>query len=302
MFAVDFHHVTKTFGKTDNVLNDVNFSVDAGSFYGILSSPHSGKTTLLRMIFDLLHPSEGRIDVFERDSVKNSVKIRRSASYVPARIEGQSHMSVRAMLETLTSYSGKFDVGRMQELCFTFGLNPLSHFDVLQVGERKRLMIISALMNDYPLIVLDEPTLDIEPDMQGKVFEELHRLHSKGSTILFTTSRVEEIRSHCTHVALLDGNSILAACLVNEMTALSAHSVTFELPNASEVVRELGIDNFREKGDSVSFSYPGTEDSLIKVLSQYPIRFLRIENPTLENVLIANRVLKKEQIENETES
>lgn len=302
MFAVDFHHISKTFGKTDNVLNDVNFSVEAGSFFGILSSPHSGKTTLIRMIFDLLHPSEGSIDVFERNSVKDSVKIRRSASYVPARIEGHSRMSVKAMLETLTSYSGKYDAGRMQELCFEFGLDPRAHFDALEVGERKRLMIISALMNDYPLIVMDEPTLDIEPDMQGKVFEELHKLHAKGSTILFTTGRVEEIRSHCTHVALLDGNSVLAACPVNEMAALSALSVTLEVENAAEVVRDLGIDSFREKGDSVSFSYPGTEDSLVKALSQYPIRFLRIENPTLENVLISNRVMKKEHTEDETES
>jgi|GEM_PF-1027701 len=303
MFAVEFRSLSKRCGKADKALTDVNFGVEAGSFFGILAPKDAGKTSLLRLIFNYIRPDSGSISVFERDSVRNSTAIRRYAGFVPAQVNGRSRMRVRAILEQLHTAFGSMDEGRMRELCEQFRLNPHARFNTLTACERKCLAIVSVLLNDPPLIVLDEPSLDLDQKLRAEVFAELHKLHENGSTILFSTISVEEIALHTTHAAVLQDGILLDTAPTADFTALRAQRVMLESPDASEIINALGVEHFHGNDRAAMFLYTNSMDLLIKTLASYTVTSLRIEQPTMESVLRAVCLLKTGvYLENSTEN
>ena len=202
MIAVDYRFVSKEYPAAAG-LEEIRFSVEAGSFFGVLGPMQSGKTTLVRLLFDYIHPSGGEILVFGRDSVKDSAYIRRNAGYVPARVTGHSRLTVRQMLQTFRKSGKKLDEDRIRQLCEQFRMDPGTGFDALENGERKKLAILSVLLQDPPLVVLDEPSQNLDAYERELVFTELRRLHENGTTVFFTTRSVEETARYCTHAAIL---------------------------------------------------------------------------------------------------
>lgn len=289
MLAVDFRYASKDYRRRAG-LEESHFSVEAGSFFGILGPAQSGKTTLVRLLFDYIRPTSGEILVFDWNSARDSLRIRRAAGYVPARVAGHSRMTVRGMLLSMCRVSGHVDEARMRELCMKYGLEPKARFDSLEDGERKKLVFISVLLRDPPLIVLDEPSLGLAPFEREAVFAELAALHENGTTILFTTRSVEEIVRYCTHAAIMQNGAILRAGEAGGMDFLRARRVSFTADDAAAAAHALGIVNFQGDEHAASFTYSGSVDALVKTLAQFTIHSLRIEEPTMESVLIANRV------------
>ena len=289
MLAIDFQYASKEYRHRTG-LEEARFSVEAGSFFGILGPSQSGKSTIVRLLFDYIHPTGGDVLVFEWNSVRDSVRIRQAAGYVPSKVTGHSRMTVHDLLVFLCSGAGRVDEARLRELCMKFHLEPRARFDALEDGERKKLVFVSVLLRDPPLLVLDEPSLGLAPFEREAVFAELTRLHENGSTVLFTTRSVEEIVRYCTHAAILQNGAVLRAGEVREMDFLRARRVTFTADGAPEAAHALGIVNFQGDDRSVSFTYTGSIDTLVKTLAQFTVHTLRIEEPTMESVLVANRV------------
>ena len=289
MIAVDYRFVSKEYPAAAG-LEEIRFSVEAGSFFGVLGPMQSGKTTLVRLLFDYIHPSGGEILVFGRDSVKDSAYIRRNAGYVPARVTGRSRLTVRQMLQTFRKTGKKLDEDRIRQLCEQFRMDPGASFDALENGERKKLAILSVLLQDPPLVVLDEPSQDLDAYERELVFTELRRLHENGTTVFFTTRSVEETARYCTHAAILQNGELLTVGEAARMDFLRAKRITLTAENAAGAVAALGISNYHGDDHAVSFTYPGSVDTLVKTLANYSISTLRIEDPTMESVLIATRV------------
>ncbi len=289
MLAVDFRYATRDFRDHSGV-EEVRFSVEAGSFFGILGPTQSGKSTLLRLMFDYIHPASGEIAVFDWDSVRDSVKIRASAGYVPAHVRGHSRMTARQMIYAMNRSDARIDDGRLAELCARFQLDPAMRFDKLDEGDRRKLAFICVLLQDPPLVAVDEPSLNLEPFEREAVFEELRRLHANGTTVLITTRSVDEIVEYCTHTAILQNGTVVHTGEVAQMDFLRARRITVLAENAPEIASALGIVNFHGDAHSVSFTYAGSMDTLIKTLSSFTIENLRIEEPTMQSVMIANFV------------
>ena len=296
MFAVEFCHVSKSYGKNEKqILTDVDFGIEAGSFFGILAPHQAGKTTLLRLVFDYIRPDKGNIFIFERDSVKHSSKIRRYAGFVPAQLKGDSPLRVKAILKQLHAPFGKMDEERMQELCLKFDLDPQARFRSLTNCQRKCLTIVAVLLNDPPLIILDEPSLDLDLTMRVQTFAELHKLHQNGSTIVFSTISAEEIAVHSTHTAVLQNGTLLDSAPTAEFSALHAHRVRLESSQTAEILDALGFDSFQTHSRVVSFLYTESIDKLIKTLAAYSVKDLTIEQPTMESILKAANLAKQEK-------
>ena len=169
MLAIDFQYASKEYRHRTG-LEEARFSVEAGSFFGILGPSQSGKSTIVRLLFDYIHPTGGDVLVFEWNSVRDSVRIRQAAGYVPARVTGHSRMTVHDLLVFLCSSAGRVDEARLRELCMKFHLEPRARFDALEDGERKKLVFVSVLLRDPPLLVLDEPSLGLAPFEREAVF------------------------------------------------------------------------------------------------------------------------------------
>jgi ABC-2 type transport system ATP-binding protein len=291
MFAIELDSASKYY-KRDTGLEATRLTIEAGAFYGILGPVQSGKTTLLRLAMGYIRPTGGHVRVFDMDSVRDSVRIRRNVGYIPQTLGGHSNLTLRGLFTGIRRYVGPFDYSRTAELCVRFGLDMGMRYANLDAAERRRFAIVAAQLNDPPLMLVDEPSLELQSFERDNLFALLHELHQNGTTVVITTDRVEEISTHCTDVAVLHAGTLLSAGPVEQLEALHARRISVEADDARGFAEALGITNFSSDAQKVTFTYAGSADVFVKTLANYNVRSLTVSEPSTESVLVASRITK----------
>lgn len=197
-------------------LMDVNFSVQSGEIFGLLGPNGAGKTTAISIISGLLRPVAGNVRVFGYDLRKQSREARRRMGVVPQEIALYPELSA---LENLTFWgrlSGMSSVcsrDRARELLSEMGLDKREkdRVDTLSGGMKRRINIACALMHDPELLLLDEPTVGVDPQAREKMMEWMRKWVGAQRAILYTTHYLEEAERLCNRVAILDNGKILAS-------------------------------------------------------------------------------------------
>lgn len=295
MFAIDYDQLC--WSVPDGfALENIRLRIPQGSFFGLLGPQGCGKSALLRLTMGLLRPAAGTITVLGNDSVMGAHKVRRQCTYAPSELSAQaayeSRLRVREFLAGAMAARGKVDHSRIGELCQFFRLDRRAKLAELDEGERKRLILAMALLPEAPLILLDEPSLYLTKPERQAVFSELLRQHQNGSTVFFTTRSIQELRRYTTHSALMTDNGILCGGETASMDILHARRITVgveeDLPS---LVETLGLVNYTNAGNTISFFFTGDMDRLVKTLSRFRVLTLRVEEPALESALAAYHIM-----------
>lgn len=209
--AIEIRGVWKTFGGSGGraALRDVNISVMDGDFYFLLGPNGSGKTTLLNVILGLVAPDAGRVAIFGEDPNRRRDILKR-VNFIPANRVQHPCLTVR---ETLLSYAKLYGAPAsvVDELIDFFDLGELAHrrWWTLSTGEQCRVMLAKALVNRPSVLLLDEPTLGLDPKVARGVREELRALNGRGLTILSTTQNMAEAEELAETVGFIKGGRVL---------------------------------------------------------------------------------------------
>jgi ABC-2 type transport system ATP-binding protein len=190
--------------------------IPQGEFFGLLGPNGAGKTTTVRMICTLLEPTSGTVRVLGYDAVRESGEVRRRLGAVLTgersvywKLTGREHLAYFAALYGIPPQDTR---RRVEEVLRTVGL--LERADDLverySHGMRQRLILARALLPDPPLLVLDEPTIGLDPQAARAFRELLRELHRRGKTILLTTHYMEEADQLCQRVGIIDRGRIIA--------------------------------------------------------------------------------------------
>src|SRR5512136_821209 len=179
--------LTKKFGDFVAV-NNVSFDVQPGEVVGYLGPNGSGKTTTIRMLCGLLHPTAGSIEVLGINVVKDPEPVKRQIGYMSQKFALYDDLTV---LENLEFYSGVYEVplaiekDRLKEILHMAGLEGQENVRAsdLSGGWRQRLALGCALLHNPPLIFLDEPTSGVDPVARREFWELIYLLASGGTTI-----------------------------------------------------------------------------------------------------------------------
>jgi putative ABC transport system ATP-binding protein len=208
----EFNHAKK---NTVTALHDINLMVEKGDFISIVGPSGSGKSTLLFIIGALMNPSSGQVLLREEDIYDSTPSYRaalrlqnigfvfQTFNLIPY-LTAIDNVAVPAML---TTDSRKEAVDRATELLKRFGLSErLDHrFSELSVGERQRVALCRSVINDPEIILADEPTGNLDPDMTREVMNLFKELNDSGHTIIVVTHE-EEVASYAQKVLhLKDG-------------------------------------------------------------------------------------------------
>ena len=289
MPALETRKLSKYYGRRTGI-QEINLSVEEGSFFGILGPDNAGKTTLLRLLLGLLFPTGGSAFIFDMDCLSGPF-IRRMIGYAPAFFYAPRSARIRDLLAISARCYGEVDYSRIQELCAILGLDSRCSFGELSAEGRKKTGLIAAMLHDPKLLLLDEPTIGLDDVDSSTLFELLHDLNRGGTTIVFTTTQVEEVRRHCTHAAILDGGALLQAGPVGELQALHAFRITVNIDgNVYDLAKELKIRNFSSDTGALTFTYDGELDRLIKTIAGYHVHGLHIGEPTLDAVVLSCQI------------
>lgn len=218
--------VKKVF-KKNLVLDDVNLDIKRGEIFGIIGMSGSGKTTLLNTIVGFLRPEEGDILfqsslVIERESSKNMmsvfgnlIQLRRIFGFAPqlpsfyTQLSAEENLDYFASLYGLTKEVKKSNIKHLLELTGLTNAKETLASD-LSGGMKKRLGIACALVHKPDILILDEPTADLDPILRDQTWELIRKINKQGTTVIIASHFIEEIENLCDRIGVLHDGKVLS--------------------------------------------------------------------------------------------
>jgi ABC-2 type transport system ATP-binding protein len=284
-------------------LKGVTLAVPAGAFWGILGPNGAGKTTFLSVLSNLLTPEEGEVRILGQDVRSYSMELRRRINLSSGHANFLWSLTVRENLEYYAMLYGLSKSERhrkLEELFQIFDLSPFARvrFEELSTGTKQKLSLAKALLNDPELLLLDEPTVGLDPDVARRIRELIQSLHrEKGTTILMTTHNMKEAETLCEEVAFIKSGMIKARGkprdLKRELRLGDTILVTFrgDLP-ASSLEDQEGVYGCQCSDSSCRILVDDHRERLPQILdlltgAKVAIHDLRIQESDLEDVFLA---------------
>ncbi|OGY22319.1 MAG: hypothetical protein A2126_04040 [Candidatus Woykebacteria bacterium GWB1_45_5] len=286
MTTIKVDKLKKYFGKTKAV-DGISFEVKGGEIMGFLGPNGAGKTTTIRCLMDFIRPTEGKIEILGLDAQKNSPKLKADIGYLSSEVDlykswtGTEHI---LFMERLRGIS-RFD----EELIDKLKFDPRKKAGALSTGNRQKLGIILALMHQPKLLVLDEPTLGLDPLLQNYIYEILKSEAAKGKTIFMSSHNLAEVEKICDRVVILKEGEIVATESINDIRRKRIYTVHAyfegEIPK-KEIVTD-GIELIEELSDGLVLRIKADIRPLLHKLSEYNnLKDLEVTHASLEEVFM----------------
>lgn len=207
--VLEVSQLTKGY-KTQNVLKDVSFALEAGTATALAGPVGAGKSTLIRTLAGLEVPDEGSVSLFGSSNEKELSRARRETGFVLEMPFGYAELTVLRNLIHRSSLYGRPDMARIKELRKELRLTERDHVGVkeklrlLSPGAEKRYSLACALMQKPRLLILDEPLTGIDRENLSFLTDQLIRLREEGVTLLISGQSAVELQTICTHALLLE--------------------------------------------------------------------------------------------------
>jgi ABC-2 type transport system ATP-binding protein len=213
MNTIEVDHLTKWYGSTRGVM-DLSFTVEKGEIMGFLGPNGSGKTTTMRMLTCFFPPSGGTARICGHDILQEPLAVRRRIGYLPESVPLYLDMSVRGYLRFFAEVKGvssKARRGRVDEIITKCGLEQHAHrlIGKLSKGYRQRVGIGQALLSDPEVLILDEPTIGLDPQ---QIIEIRNLIKELGSTrtVILSTHILPEVSMTCNRVIIIHEGRLVA--------------------------------------------------------------------------------------------
>jgi ABC-2 type transport system ATP-binding protein len=281
---VETHALTKRYGSF-TALEDFSFGVKQGEVCGLLGPNGAGKTTLLRMLLGFLRPTAGRAEIAGLDCYHRSVEVHRQLAYLP----GDPRMFRRLRgLDTLRFFAEVRpggDLARAQQFAERLELDIRKRVSQMSTGMRQKLSLAATLSAAVPLLILDEPTSNLDPTIRRTVAKLVGEAQASGQTIIFSSHVISEVEEVCDRVVLVRRGRLVHTQAMNELR--QRHLIRAQLrgplpPPPAEFSDQLAISP-GENGD-VTIETPGELAPLLGWLATLPLAEVRIEPHGLQAV------------------
>ena len=261
MNVIEMRDVVRAFGRGNRVLEDLDFTLEAGSVVGLLGRNGAGKTTLLRIVMGMLHPQQGSVRVFGEDPAREPLFVKSRVGYVSEEQILPAAFRAREVIAMHRSLFPSWDGTMERELLerFPFSLDEVVRN--LSKGQQRQLALLCAVCHRPELLVLDEPAGGLDPAARREFLEiAIAALNRDGSTILFSSHYMGDVERLADRVALLHGGRILVDSPLEalaEQFCLVAVKADALGPDALRGVQ--GCIAARRRGETVSAVFHGTE-------------------------------------------
>jgi ABC-2 type transport system ATP-binding protein len=219
---LEVQDLTKYFGST-RAVNNVSFTVEKGEIIGLLGPNGSGKTTIMRILTGFFPPTSGRALVDGLDVAEHSIETRRRIGYLPENMVLYPDLSVTALLEfaaRVRGLEGKTARDRIEFSIDKCGLHEVRRklIGKLSKGYRQRVGIAQAVLSDPEVLILDEPTVGLDPRQVVEIRDLIRSLAGR-STVLLSTHILPEVNMTCRRVLIIDRGNIVAQDTPEQLTA-----------------------------------------------------------------------------------
>jgi ABC-2 type transport system ATP-binding protein len=293
--------LSKRFGEL-RAVDRISFDVPQGELFGFLGPNGAGKTTTLSMISGLLRPDEGTVKVGEFNLWESPRQAKRLLGLVPQDIALYEEFNAQ---ENLLFWGSLYDVPRaelkrsMDEILARVGLADRAREPVRRFsgGMKRRLNLAIGLVHRPKVLLLDEPTVGIDPQARNNILDIIREIAREGATILFTTHHLDEAEHLCDRIAIMDRGQILQTGSVRELAnAIGDKEVitlrgAFSAQQIQQCLQHEPVSIVSATDQFVTLSLNGEHYGLASLVERLgkaglPLADLSVQKPTLESVFL----------------
>lgn len=288
MSVVTTYGLTKSFGRKKAV-NDLNFVVNSGDFFGLVGPDKSGKSTLLNLLMDFIPPTRGYAEIFRQNCRDESEEIKKVVGYIPHHPTFYDDVKVKSILRMIKQfYPATYDETYIEFLCERFNINLGKKAGRLSDGAQKRLAIVCALARRPKLLLMDEPTQGLDPIMYNRFFETMLELKEDGITTIIADKHLSGVEDLCNVVTIIREGEIVESKSISQIKKKRGKLVHVSVEgDISDMMLSLGAKKFTKKDGIVSFVYNSDVNRLIKSLAKFKVDDVTMEDIPLESEFIS---------------
>lgn len=294
--AIHFEHVVMNFGKVQ-AIDDISLQIGQGQVVGLLGHNGAGKTTSIKIILGILKPTSGAVSVFGHDPANNvkMAALRKQMGYLPENLSFYPQLSGR---ETLRYFARLKGAGKQEQEQLLDEVGLLHAADrrvkTYSKGMRQRLGLAQAMLNQPKLLILDEPTVGLDPVATRDLYDKIERLKKQGTTIILCSHVLSGIEEHLDRTLILSAGKMLAQGSIDELRKQAQLPMTINI--RGKITNQDWLDKLPSQGVSTrlinSHQYilsaaASHKIGLLSMLaSEKDIKDIEIIMPTLESIYI----------------
>ncbi len=288
--VIEIANLVKKFGR-DKVIDGLDLEVKRGEVFGFLGPNGAGKTTTIRIILNVLHPTEGTVKVFGFSS-KKTKKIHKRIGYLAGDMEYEEDLTGKKYLNFVNHIYGGGHKDRVKDLADLFEIDLKDKIRNYSRGNKQKIGLIAAIMHKPELLIFDEPTSGFDPIMQTAFSKMVLDFKKRGGTVLMSSHVLSEVQQLCDRVAFIKDGSIVGVQNLDDSKDKLTKRVVVSSDSASTKQIELkaktlsNLNLLKKSKGKLIYSYNGDVKKLLKFFAAQNITDIMIEEPDLEEVFL----------------
>jgi len=289
--AIQLKNVHKYYGNL-HALRGVDLEVEKGEVFGFLGPNGAGKTTTIRCMLDLIRPNRGTILVFGSDPQRHPQSVKSKVGYLPGDLSLEGDFTARDFLKhirrlrhNLRPWDDLLVMAERLELSLDRKIKALSQ------GNKQKVGLIQSFVSEVPLLVLDEPSLGLDPLIKQEVLNIIREESEKGTTVFFSSHILSEVQQVADRVGIIRKGRLVEIAQTDDLITRSITRATIQfmekVPESSfDDLSNIKVLRINNEHQSYTLEVEGEMDGFIKKLAEFPVRELSIHRPSLEEIFL----------------
>ncbi|MHC4323728.1 MAG: ABC transporter ATP-binding protein [Planctomycetota bacterium] len=291
MEAIEVKTLTKRYGLARGV-EDLSFGIEKGEIFGYLGPNGSGKTTTIRCLMGLLRPTSGQCRILGENVIHGKATQHRRIGYLPGDFRAWPGLTPRKLLRLLAGLGHGNQVDqRQEELAERLDLSLDRKMRALSKGNRQKVGIIYAFQHQPDVLILDEPTIGLDPLIRQIVLDLIRETAQAGATILLSSHDLSEVAAVCGRAAILREGRLVELAPISRIAQQGQKRIKvwfgegFQVPKLP-TDKLPGVHVIEQNSNSLNIAYQGTVDALLKWLARFPVERIATPETSLEDAFI----------------
>lgn len=281
--------LTKHYGDVEALI-DLDLQVEMGEVFGFLGPNGAGKTTTIRTILDLIHPTRGRAEILGMDSHAEAVEIRKHIGYLPGDLAMYQNLTGKDMITYFANLRGGVDWSLVNDLTDRLETDLSKKIGDYSSGNRQKIGLILAFMNRPEVLIMDEPSIGLDPLMQREFQAMVREVAAEGRAVFLSSHTLSEVQRVADRVGIIRKGRLVAVEAVDALRSKAIRQVDLHFSEPVDAAEFEGIPGVRTidvLNSRVTMSFDGQMDELLRVAtSGHTLVDISTEEADLEEVFL----------------
>lgn len=289
--TIHLEGVYKYYGKV-HALRGLDLDVMRGEVFGFLGPNGAGKTTTIRCMLDLIRPNRGKIRVLGADPQSSPQAVKAKVGYLPGDLKLDGDFTPRDFFKHIRKLRGNLRPWKeLLQIAGRLDLDLDKKIRTLSQGNKQKVGLVQSFISKVTLLMLDEPTLGLDPLMQQEVLNLIREECEQGTTVFFSSHVLSEVQKVADRVGIIRQGRLVEIAQTDDLINRALTRATVQLNEPANPAEFEGLENVavirvNDGQRAYTLEIRGEMDGFIKKLAAYPVRDLAIHRPSLEEVFL----------------